>query len=96
MTKEEKKEINKILSPTIIKRKLQLHMFILLGLLSVSIIVLVCMGIFTSPSLLALIPFILMMKHNIDMWELYNSTCILQKVLHDKEFYEEFCKENGI
>ena len=96
MTKEEKKEINKILTPTIIKRKLQLHAFIILGAVGVCIITLVCMGIFGLITLTALIPVVLMMKYNIDMWEVYNSVCILQKVLHDKEFYEEFCKENGI
>lgn len=90
MSNEVKKRIRK----NIIKRKIQLYAFILLGVIGLGLIATVIFYNIPVKILLALIPIALMMKKNIQMWDLYNDLVILQKFIHDDEFRDEYSKEH--
>jgi len=87
-----KKEIIK----NTIKRKLQLYAFIFLGLVGIGLIVFTVKGVVDPSTLIVLIPIILMMKRNAQMWEVYNDVTILQKYITDKRFRLKYKEENNI
>lgn len=90
MSNEVKKRIRK----NIIKRKIQLYAFILLGVIGLGLITTVIFCNLPVKILLALIPIALMMRKNTQMWDLYNDLVILQKFIHDDEFRDEYSKEH--
>lgn len=85
-----------IIKPTIIKRNMQLVAFIITTIVSLGIIIASIMGNLPMGSLIALIPATLMNIQNIKMWDVYNDIIVLQKCMFDKEFLDNFKKENGI
>lgn len=87
-------EVKKRIHKNIIKRKIQLYAFILLGVIGLGLIITVIFCNLPVKILLALIPIALMMKKNVQMWDLYNDLVILQKFIHDDEFRDEYTKEH--
>lgn len=85
-----KTEIQKSIRSNTIKKRLQVVSFIVLGITNITLLVLVIIGIIPSLTLLALIPFFLMMYKNVQMWDLYNDVIILQKYIFDENFRQEY------
>ena len=83
-------EIKNRIRKNIIKRKIQLYAFILLGIIGIGLTTLVVLGLFNIQTLLALIPIALMMRKNTQMWDVYNDLIILQKFIHDEDFRKEY------
>ncbi len=85
-----KTEIQKSIRSNTIKKRLQVVSFIVLGITNITLLVLAIIGIIPSLTLLALIPFSLMMYKNVQMWDLYNDVIILQKYIFDEDFRQEY------
>lgn len=85
-----KTEIQKSIRSNTIKKRLQVVSFIVLGITNITLLVLAIIGIIPSLTLLALIPFFLMMYKNVQMWDLYNDVIILQKYIFDEDFRQEY------
>jgi hypothetical protein len=86
----------KMFSSTKRKRDLQFILFILTGIISVSLIVISFLGILPFSSLTVLIPMGLMMHKNTQLWDFYNDVLILQQYMFDEDFRNEYDNEHNI
>lgn len=87
------KESNSIRSVKI-KRDLQFIAFIITGIIGLGVILLTIFDLLPVMTLFSLIPFALMMKRNVQMWDLYNDVFILRKCLTDKDYLNKILNES--